>query len=372
MSDHALLSASASKRWIKCPPSARLCEKCDDKPSEYAQEGTEAHTLCEYKLKKALGIRAKNPIKSLSFYNEEMENCAEGYVEFIQEQLAKAKENCIDPIVLIEQKLDFSEYAPEGFGTGDCVIIADENLTVIDFKYGKGVLVEAENNSQMQCYALGALSLFDGIYDIKNINMAIYQPRRENISIHSITKDELIKWAEEVLKPAAQIAYAGEGEFSAGEHCQFCKVKSICRKRAERNLELAKYDFELPAQLEDMEIEVILSRADELVAWVNDIKDYALQMAISGKQWQEYKLVEGRSNRKYIDDEAVVNAVKSAGYNPYEEKLLGITAMTSLLGKKKFDEILGELIEKPQGKPTLVPRTDKRPEMNNAKNDFND
>ncbi len=367
---HALLSASASKRWISCPPSARLCETYPDTSSGYAQEGTEAHSLCEYKLKKALGIKTKSPVKSFSFYNEEMESCAEGYAGYVIEQYEKSKETCSDPLILIEQRLDFSDYVPEGFGTGDCVIIADETLTVIDFKYGKGVLVEAENNPQMMCYALGALGLFDSLYDIENINMTIYQPRRENVSTYSITKADLIKWADEVLRPAAELAFNGEGEFCAGEHCRFCKAKAVCRKRAECSLELAKYDFEMPATLEDAEIEVILGKADELVSWVNDVKEYALQAAVSGKHWQDYKLVEGRSNRKYTDDEAVVSAVQEAGYNPYEQKLLGVTAMTSLLGKKKFEEILGALVEKPQGKPTLVPRTDKRQELITAKDDF--
>ena len=201
--------------------------------------------------------------------------------------------------------------------------------------------------------------------------MTIFQPRRDNISTYTISKEELLKWADEMLSPAAQLAAKGEGEFKAGSHCQFCKVKATCRKRAEYNLELARYDFEMPANLKDEEIEVILSKADELISWAGDIKEYALQQAVSGKEWKEWKLVEGRSNRRYVNDKAVADKVQSAGYDPYEHKILGITAMTKMLGKTKFEELLSGLIEKPQGKPTLVPMSDKRPAMKNtAVNDF--
>lgn len=367
---HALLSASASHRWLSCPPSARLCEDYEDTASEYAQQGTDAHSLGEYKLKKALGMKARNPKKSLQFYDEEMESCAESYAGYVMEQYLAAKENCSDTIVLIEQKLDFSRFVPEGFGTGDCVIVADNTLTIIDYKHGQGVLVEAEKNPQMMCYALGALEVFDGIYDIDNITMTIFQPRRENVSSYSMTKEELLTWAEEVLKPTAELAFKGEGELNAGEHCRFCKAKATCRKRAEYNLELARFDFELPTQLEDVEIEIILAKADELVSWVTDIKEYALQQAVSGKKWEDWKLVEGRSNRKYINEDAVAKIVKNAGYDPFEHKVLGITAMTKLLGRTKFDELLSGNIEKPQGKPVLVPRSDKRQELNNIIDDF--
>ena len=222
----------------------------------------------------------------------------------------------------------------------------------------------------MKCYALGALEFFDDIYDIDNVSMTIYQPRRQNISTFEISKNELYKWADEVLKPTADLAFAGDGNFLCGEWCGFCKAKHECRARAEANLTLAQYDFKLPPLLEDSEIEYILSRADELVAWASDIKDYALQAAISGKQWSGYKLVEGRSNRKYTDENAVIAAVTAAGYDPYEHKILGVTAMTALLGKKQFNDILGGLITKPQGKPTLVPDSDKRPAMTTIIDDF--
>lgn len=300
-----------------------------------------------------------------------MADCTDMYAQYVMEQLSIAKKKCSDPIVLVEQHLDFSQWVPDGFGTGDCVIVADETLTVIDFKYGVGILVDAENNPQMMCYALGAVSLFDGIYDIKNITMTIFQPRREHVSTFAISKEALLSWAENTLAPTAQLAAKGKGEYKAGSHCQFCKVKATCRKRAEYNLELARYDFEMPESLEDDEIEVILAKADELVSWANDIKEYALQKAVSGKEWKDWKLVEGRSNRRYVNDKAVAEKIESAGYDPYEKKVIGITAMTKMLGKTKFEELLSGLIEKPQGKPTLVPMSDKRPAMKNtAFNDF--
>lgn len=367
---HAILSASSSDRWLHCPPSARLCETYEDKGSDYAAEGTDAHELCEYKLKKALGMDASDPTENLTWHNEEMEDCANGYAAYILEMVEAAKESCADPKVLIEQRVDFSRWVEQGFGTADCIIIADGTLRICDYKHGLGVLVDATDNPQMKCYALGALELFDDIYDIDNVSMTIYQPRRQNISTFEISKDALYKWADEVLKPTADLAFAGDGNFLCGEWCGFCKAKHECRARAESNLTLAQYDFKFPPLLEDSEIEYILSRADELVAWASDIKEYALQQAISGKEWAGWKLVEGRSNRKYSNEEAVIQVVTDAGFDPYEKKLLGITAMQKRLGKSRFDELLTAYIEKPQGKPALVPESDKRPAMNNAKTDF--
>ena len=350
--------------------SARLCETYEDKGSDYAAEGTNAHEFCEYKLKKALGMDASDPTENLTWYNEEMEDCANGYAAYILEMVEAAKESCADPKVLLEQRVDFSRWVEQGFGTADCIIIADSTLRICDYKHGLGVLVDATANPQMKCYALGALELFDDIYDIDNVSMTIYQPRRQNISTFELSKEELYMWANEVLKPTADLAFAGDGNFLCGEWCGFCKAKHECRARAEANLTLAQYDFKLPPLLEDSEIEYILSRADELVAWASDIKEYALQQAISGKEWAGWKLVEGRSNRKYSNEEAVIQVVTDAGFDPYEKKLLGITAMQKRLGKSRFDELLTAYIEKPQGKPTLVLKSDKRPAMNNAKTDF--
>ena len=370
MPNHALLSASSSHRWLNCPPSAKLCEGYDDKGSNFAAEGTDAHALCESKLRTALGMEAKDPTEDLTWYNSEMEECANGYVSFVMELVEEAKKTCPDPVALIEQRLDYSKYVEEGFGTGDCVIIADRTLHIVDYKHGRGVLVEADDNPQMKLYALGALELFDCIYDIDTVSMTIYQPRRSNVSTFTIPKDELYEWADRVLNPTAELAFNGDGEYHCGEWCQFCKAKADCRERANTNMELAKFEFRQPPLLTDEEVEEILGRIDELIAWASDIKDYALQAAISGKQWSGYKLVEGRSNRKYTDENAVIAAVTDAGYDPYEHKILGVTAMTSLLGKKQFNDILGGLITKPQGKPTLVPGSDKRPAMTTVIDDF--
>ncbi len=355
---HAVLSASASKMWLSCTPSAKLNAELPDTTSEYAREGTCAHELAEYKVNKMLGIEAKNPTENLDFYGSEMEDCTDSYAQYIAEQIEKYD----SPVVMVEQRLDFSKYVPDGFGTGDCVIISDDVMTIVDYKNGKGVLVSAENNSQMMLYALGAFEMFGVLYDINEIKMVIFQPRMENISESVISVSDLLDWAENELKPKAELAAKGEGEFCAGEHCRFCKVKATCRKRAEYNLAIAQYDFASPDMLEDSEIEMILERADALTSWAADVKEYALSQALSGKQWNGYKVVEGKSNRKYTDEKKVAEAVKAAGKNPYSEpEVLGITAMTKLLGgKKKFDELLSKYVCKPQGKPTLVPMSDKR------------
>lgn len=367
---HAVLSASSSERWLNCPPSARLCEAYEDKGSDYAAEGTDAHALAEARLKQALGIPAEDPIENLSWYNEEMEECAVGYAAYVVELLETAKQTCVDPVVLIEQRVDFSHWVQSGYGTADLILIADGTLNICDYKHGKGVEVSAERNPQMMLYALGALEIFDGIYDIDTVRMTIYQPRKSNISIFEMSKDALLEWADTELTQKAQLAYEGQGEFHCGEWCRFCKAKVECRERAEANLTLARYDFQAPALLDDEEIADILGKVDALTVWASDVKEYALQQAVSGKEWTGWKLVEGRSNRKYTNDAVVAAAVESAGFDPYERKVLGITAMQKLLGKSRFEELLAPYIEKPQGKPTLVPESDKRPAMNTAKSDF--
>ncbi len=370
---HATLSASASHRWLMCPPSVRLSEQFpDDGGSEFAAEGTEAHELCEYKLKSALGMPAEDPVPHLKRYCEEMEDCASGYAVYVLSLVEEAKQTCRDPKVLIEQRVDFSEWVPEGFGTADCIIVADGTLRIVDYKHGLGVLVEAENNPQMKCYALGALGIFDALYDIDTISMTIYQPRRENISTWEISREELLLWAEDTLKPIASLAFSGEGEFCSGEWCGFCRAKHACRARAEANLMLAKHDFKPPELLEDVEIEFILSRVDELTSWATDIKDYALKRALSGKEWRGWKLVEGRSVRKFSNDDEVIKAVSKAGFDPFEKKLLGLTAMQKLLGKTRFDELLSGLVIRSKGKPALVPESDKRPAVSTATLDFKD
>ena len=370
MTKHAVLSASSSERWLNCPPSARLCEAYEDKGSDYAAEGTDAHTLCEYRLKQALGIPAEDPIENLSWYNEEMEECAAGYAAYVVELLETAKQTCSDPVVMIEQRVDFSRWVQEGFGTADCILIADGVLNIVDYKHGKGVEVSAEGNTQLSLYSLGALEIFDGIYDIDRVCVHIFQPRKSNVVSSMMDKSDLYEWADTELTEKAQLAYEGQGSFSCGEWCRFCKAKAECRERAEANLALARYEFQSPALLDDEEIADILGKVDVLTAWASDVKEYALQQAVSGKEWTGWKLVEGRSNRKYTSETAVAATVEGAGYDPYERKVLGVTAMQKLLGKTRFEELLAPYIEKPQGKPTLVPESDKRPAMNTAKNDF--
>lgn len=367
---HAVLSASSSERWLNCPPSARLCEAYEDKGSDYAAEGTDAHALCEFRLKQALGIPANDPIENLTWYNEEMEDCAAVYAAYVSELLEPAKQTCADPVILIEQRVDFSRWVQDGFGTADCIVIADGELNIVDYKHGKGVEVSAVDNPQMMLYALGALEIFDGIYDIDSVRMTIYQPRKSNISVYEMDKADLYEWANSELTQKAQLAYEGQGSFSCGEWCRFCKAKAECRERAEANLALARYEFQTPALLADEEIAGILDKVDALTAWAADVKEYALRQAVSGTAFPGWKLVEGRSNRKYTSEAAVAAAVEGAGFDPYERKVLGVTAMQKMLGKTRFEELLAPYIEKPQGRPTLVRSSDKRSEWNTAKNDF--
>jgi len=359
MSNHSLLSPSSSERWLKCPPSVRLSEGIKDETSIYAEEGTDAHTLCEYKVDKALGLDVKNPIENLSFYNEEMESNAEEYMLFVLEAYQKEKEDGKDPTIFTEQKLDISNYVPECSGTGDCIIISNKNLQVIDFKYGKGIEVSAKDNTQMMLYALGALDMFGNFYEIETVIMTIFQPRLSNISTFSMKTEDLKKWAIEYLIPRSLLAFNGEGTMEAGSWCRFCKVKSSCRKRAEKNMQLASYDFKKPPLISDDEVIEILKQVDELGSWVSDIKGYALSVLSRGGKLEGFKLVEGRSNRKYLDEKVVIETVKSKGIDPYEHKVLGITAMTKLLGKTRFNELLKQYIYKPKGKPTLVLESDK-------------
>lgn len=361
--NHAILSASSSHRWMNCTPSARLEQEFADRETEAAAEGTAAHALCEHKLRRALKMRSRKPVSKYDC--DEMDAYTDGYVEFVLEQLTQAKLECADPLVFIEQRLDFSCWVPEGFGTGDCLIVADKLLHIIDFKYGQGVLVDAEENLQMMLYALGALRLFDSLYDIADVSMSIYQPRRENVSTWTISVDELNAWAENVLEPRAELAHKGEGEYLPGLWCQFCKAAVKCRARAEEKLQLARFEFAPPPLLSDEEIEEILGKLDDLTKWASEIQAYAQDAAINhGKMWRGFKLVATRTNRRYTDEEAVIQAAKDAGYTDiFRKSLIPITEMEKLMSKKEFNRILGALVEKPQGRPTLVPVTDKRPAL---------
>ncbi len=371
---HAILSASSSHRWLNCNPSARLEQEFEDRETEAAAEGTAAHALCEHKLKRALKMRSKKPVSQYDC--DEMDEHTDAYVQYVLETLAEAKQTCPDPQIMIEQKLDFSCYVPDGFGTGDCIIVSEKRLHIIDFKYGLGVLVDAYENPQMMLYALGALRLYDWLYDIEEVAMTIFQPRRENVSTWTISVPDLLQWAEETLKPKAELAFKGEGEYIPGSWCQFCKAAVKCRARAERNLQLAQYEFKEPALLTDAEISDILGRLEGLVHWANEITAYAQDAAINhGKEWFGFKLVESRTNRRFTDEAAVTEAARAAGYRDiFKQTLISVTEMEKLMGKKTFADVLGALVEKPTGRPTLVPASDKRPAItvSDAKTDFQD
>lgn len=375
MSKHALLSASGSSRWLECTPSAHLELQFPKKSSSYADEGTAAHELCELAARYWLGEISEadyeNKLADLSkseYYNAEMQECAVDYGRFISETVKNTRAVCPDAIVELEVKsLDFSDWAPEGFGTGDCIIVADDLLEVIDFKYGKGVRVEAENNPQMRLYALGAIKLYGELYDIKRIRMSIIQPRiNREPSTSEITVEELLDWAENYVKPRAALAFAGEGEFKPSEKtCKFCRAKEQCKARYEQNLKL--FD-EAPDTLliTADEAGTILEKAADIKAWLKDLENLVMGKLFEGEPVEGWKLVEGRSNRKYTDELAVAEAMKAAGYDEallYERSLLGITAMEKAFGKKAVGEVLKDLIYKPQGKPTLAPAADKRAEF---------
>ncbi|MDK8353531.1 DUF2800 domain-containing protein [Actinotignum sanguinis] len=371
-SDHALLSASGAHRWLNCTPSARLESDEPESTSAAAEQGTAAHALAEHKLRRALKQRSKRPVSA--WIDDEMETLTDNYVAFVQEHVSIARETCGDPQVLIEQRLDFSHIVPGSFGTGDCVIIAEPTLQIIDLKYGQGVLVEAERNPQLMLYALGALHTFGDLYDIERVAVTIYQPRRANVDTWEIPVTELEHWAEAEVKPKAELAAAGQGEFCPGSWCQFCKIAPTCRARAEANLQLAKLEFAPPAELSDSEIADVLTRIPQLKTWAADVEAYALSQAVNqGKRWTGFKLVAGRSIRKYTSETDVAKAAEAAGYKDiWDRKLITLTAMERLMGKPAFNEILGDLVIKPAGKPTLVPASDKRPALDlvSAATDF--
>lgn len=370
---HAKLSASGAKRWMSCPPSVRLEENFPDKGSTYAQEGTFAHSMAELILRynnkeitKPYFTKRMNVLKKDPFYNKELEDYVVDYTQRVWEIFNEAKAACPDAMILFEQLLDFSEYVPEGFGTGDVVIIADDLVQVIDLKYGKGVGVSAEENPQLRLYGLGAYLEHSLLYNIQRVRGTIIQPRLDNISTEEITVETLLFWANSKVRPKAQLAMNGEGEFRVGDHCQFCKARALCKARADKNMELAKLDFADPELLSDEEIGQVLAIADQLQKWVNDVTDYAYTEALNGKKFDGWKLVEGRSNRKYTDEKDVGAALMLAGYSKediYNMKLKGITDMEKLLGKAKFSEVLKDKVVKPEGKPVLVPERDKRKEL---------
>jgi hypothetical protein len=383
---HATLAPSAASRWLACTRSARLEELIvSEGESNYADEGTLAHVLGEliisYKLQQVDQDKFHTQLKVIAqnkHYHPDMYYYCEEYAMFVLEKFAEIQSTTKDAKLYTEVKLDLSQHIPDSYGTSDIVIVGEPKLVIIDLKYGKGVPVSAVENKQEMVYALGVLGQFEFLFDIKQVEMIIYQPRLDSISSYEMSVDELKKWATDVLEPRAKLAYAGDGEFVVGEHCRFCKVKTTCRAHAEYNLELAKFDFSDPNFLTDEEIVEILSKMDIFINWIKAVDDYALAEALKGKKWPGMKIVHGRSNRVIDDPEQATATLLKKGYKPEEilnTKLKGLGDLTKLLGKNKFEELLNKYIVKPPGSPTLVSLEDKRPEVNgldDAKNDFSD
>lgn len=401
MGSHALLSASSSKRWLTCTPSARLEEHFPNETSVYAEEGTAAHELGEYKVRRYLHERMNRP-KS-EFDSEELEANTDIYAEFVITTIERVKETCPNPLVLVEERLDYSYLVPSGFGTGDCVIVADGTLYVIDYKNGAGVFVSCDHNTQMMLYALGALHTYGYLFDIHTVSMTIVQPRMENISTFTCSVEELNDWAEIYVRPRAKLAYEGKGEQVPGDHCRFCRAKPVCRACAEEALALAKAEFldldsdvlpecggmdetdetsetdatapynldqsaptfKSPALLSKDEVEEILPTLNRISSWIESIFAYVTGEAINhGVVWRGYKVVQGRSNRKFTDTKAVVSAAAKEGFTDvYKQELISLTEFEKMMGKKRFAEILGKFVVKPPGKLALVPESDPRPEV---------
>jgi hypothetical protein len=374
MAKHALLSASGAHRWLECTPSAQLELQFPQSTSEYAEEGTAAHELCELTARYWLGEiseaeyeNQRDELAKGKYYNAEMQECANDYAKFVAEKTAAARETCEDAFTALEVRVDFSKYVKDGFGTGDCIIVSDNVLEIIDFKYGKGVRVEATGNPQMKLYALGAYLEYNTLFDIDSVRMTIFQPRLSGVqSSDEITVKELLEWAEKYVKPRAKLAYKGEGEFAPSEEvCKFCRAKAQCKARADKNLKL--FD-EAPniLLLTPEDAGKILEQAGDIQSWLADLESLVSSTLLAGQPVEGWKMVEGRSNRRFADELKVVAAMKSAGYDEsllYERKLITLTQMEKDFGKKAVAETLGELIVKPQGKPTLAPAKDKRPEF---------
>lgn len=378
---HALLGPSSAHRWMTCTPSARLEEKLEDSGSEYAKEGTLAHRLGELRLRaKYEGLDLCGPeggpqlqeVVNDPMYSATMSEHMDAYVDFIGERLAEAKTRCNDPRLFIEQRICYEEYAPDGFGTADCIILADGIMDVVDLKYGKGVPVSAENNPQMKIYGLGGYLALSWAYDIHTVRMTIFQPRLDSVSTAEISVEDLLTWAEIELKRKALLAWEGGGDFAPGEDtCRWCKVAPTCRARADYQLGIARYEFTQPELLTPEDIADVLRRLPDLQNWADQVAAYALDMAVNhGATIPGFKVVEGRSNRRYANEDAIAKALRKDGFKVADiykpKELLGITAMENLVGKRRFAELAGPYITKPEGKPTLAPENDKRPAINTA------
>ncbi|MBR0307859.1 MAG: DUF2800 domain-containing protein [Mogibacterium sp.] len=377
---HAKLSPSSSAKWINCPPSLQLEALYPDKTSEYAAEGTLAHKAAELAVKSHYTLLSQrsysarlSAIKRDKAYQDEMLEYADVMLDTVK---AIDRQYNSASIVATEQSVSYDAYAEGGCGTADCILINGSDLWVVDYKYGKGVPVDAHENSQLMLYGLGALELYGQIFDIKDVHMVIVQPRLNNTSQYDRTKEQLVAWGETVVKPAAELALKGEGALKVGPHCRFCKAKARCRAQAETNLELAKMEFKKAELLSDQEIGEVISKAEDLVSWANAVKDYALRALLDGKDIPGWKAVEGRSVRVFADTDAAFKKVIAAGYDEallYERKPITLTAVEKLMGKKQFTEVLSEDVVKPQGKPTLAPESDKRAPygLSQAQKDFN-
>lgn len=363
MAQHAILSASGAYRWLKCTPSARLERQFKDEQSPYAAEGTRAHAAAEQLLTKELFPDRK--VAEPKFDDKEMEIAVKRYVDICMEKVIAARKRTPDADIQVEARVDFSRWVPEGFGTGDMVIVADDTLEIVDLKYGKGVPVSAEGNPQMRLYALGAYEANSLLYDVKTIRMTIVQPRLDSVNSDEMSVEKLIAWGDSI-KDTAKLAYDGEGECQAGDHCGFCKARHLCRALSNACLdEFYKHGGKKTSLLLDTEVAEVLDMADMIIKWAKDVQNYAFDQAVNdGKNWPGYKLVEGRSSRKITNAEAAAQALLDADFTEEDiykpQELRGITDLTKLVGKKKLTDTIGQFIEKPPGKPTLVPLSDKR------------
>ena len=387
---HATLSASGAKRWMSCPPSARLEERLrgifGEKSTPFAEEGTKAHSLAELKLLREKGRLGEDDgindfnydlrRKALGDIPKEMDEATDYYAEIIIEKFLTARQSCPDAQLKLEQRLDFSRWVPDGFGTGDAVIVSEELLEVCDLKYGKGVPVFAENNPQARCYGLGALHCYGVLYGFKHVRNTIIQPRLDSVTEEMLTTDELLQWAETELKPAAELAWKGKGEFNPGDHCKFCAARAICYARATKAMTIFKHGFETPGVIPDDAIPEILAVADTAIDWIKDLQAYALSQALRGQEWPGYKLVRGkRPPRKWVDEEEAKHQLIRAGYEPEvytETKFKSPSNIEKLVGKQAFEAIFATLVTQGDGALTLVPESDKRTEFTSAEADLSD